>query len=182
MKPLPEFNELCANDDLQPVMSYVYVTKEFIVATDAHVMGWAKTDDVFETDIIGGIANEGMLIHSEDWKKMTRAENIIWKKEGEVLKLIHRKKRDELIEVEYESEVAKFPNWRAVVPENESGMEISSISINPTLLMKIGKFFKPVGTKGGIKMKFNGVSSAVKCTPHYDTECESIEAIIMPLM
>lgn len=185
MKTLPAFNELCCKDELRPAMNYVYITKEKVVATDAHVMGWADTPEVFDEEIIQAIPEEGILIHAEDWKKMLKADVLVWKEDGKVLKLIHSKKRDELIEIEYQSEVGKYPNWSAVVPNMDSPMdtvELSAIALDPEKLMQVHKFFKPLLHKPGVRMDFYGASKAIRCTPRNKNEETSMEAIIMPLL
>lgn len=178
------FHELCANDDMRPVMSYVFVTRDKVVATDANVMGWQDTTDVFNNyEFERHIPEEGMLIHSEDWKKLHKADGLQWKTEGKVIKILHKKKRDELIEVEMQSDVGKFPNWEAVVPTDEP-IGIPAIGINIDFLSRIGKFYKPLDSTTSIKMVFSHPNKAIRVSlaKPTDKSFESAKALIMPVM
>jgi len=126
----------CGKDDLRPVMEYVKVTRDKMIATDAHIMAVVDTDTVFDSDFIQGIPEEGMLIHREDWKKMIQYEVPTWKTEGEVIKMVHSKKRSLLVEVEYEKDIAKYPNWQAIIPEGDK-FELDKIGINFELAIKL---------------------------------------------
>lgn len=179
MKMIPAFHELCASDDLRPVLSYVKLTKEKIAATNAMCMGWCDTLDVFDRDFIEHI-KEGSIIHSDDWKKLFRGVNVQWKKEGEVIKIIHKNKRDELIEVDFENNVGRYVNWEAVIPDGEASL--NHIGVNPNILMQVQKFFNPVN-KNGCKLSFTGQTRGIMIEPHWGTEERtSIKAFIMPII
>ena len=126
----------CGKDDLRPVMQYVKVTKNKIVATDAHIMAIIDTSEVFNEDFIIGIPEDGMLIHRDDWKKMIQYEIPTWKTEGQVMKMVHSKKRSLLIEVEFEKDIAKYPNWEAIIPDGDF-VELGQVGINFELAHKI---------------------------------------------
>lgn len=174
---IPAFHEVCLKDDLRPIFSYVSVGEK-IVATNATALAWCNADEFFDYDILHGMP-EKALIHMEDWKKICSAEAIKWKTEGKVMKLIHKNKRDELIEIETEAEVSRYPNWEAVVPEKFDG-DINQIGVSPEHLMAIQKVFKVMGGKS-VRMRFASSVKAIECTPVINGNT-SLKAILMPVL
>lgn len=187
MRKLPAFNEACGNDSLRPVMSHVYVTPTKVYATNAHIAAWADTEDVFNegedpyTDFIQHIPEQGLLIHKEDWKKMCQGTHYYWNTEGEVIKVMHKNKRDELIEIEKLSDFGNFPNVEVVIPTTEP-LDIPSIGISPDALIDLWKVFKPVTSSIGLRMKFYGINKAVVVNDFKgNCECTSLTGLIMPM-
>ena len=58
-KKLPKLSEIIANDELRPQMSHAYVTKEYIVASDAHILVRLQTKEFFSQDLISEIPKDG---------------------------------------------------------------------------------------------------------------------------
>ena len=188
MRKLPAFNEACGNDSLRPVMSHVYVTPTKVYATNAHIAAWADTEDVFNegkdpyTDFIQHIPEQGLLIHKEDWKKMCQGTHYYWKTEGEVIKVMHKNKRDELIEIEKLSDFGNFPNVEAVIPTTEP-VDIFAIGLNPEILIDLWKVFKPVTSIVGFKMRFHGIDRPIVVNDvKGNCDCESLTGLIMPFL
>lgn len=117
----PQMNLVCGKDDLRPILSHVFVTKDHCVATNAHIMIIAQTKELFPSEIINIIPEEGFYIHSEDWKKITQCDAVLVESE-KVLELVHSKKRNEFIKIESIDSVGKYPDWKSVIP-NSTGSE-----------------------------------------------------------
>jgi hypothetical protein len=127
----------CAKDDLREALQYVLVLKDFMVATDAHIAAVVPTEQVFEDEVFRSfIPEEGLLIHREDWQKLVAFDAAVWKTEGEVIRLMSKKKRDMLIEVVKNGEDFHFPNWRAIIPNEYDSNPIESIGANASNLLR----------------------------------------------
>lgn len=170
----------CGKDDLRPVMQYIKVTKEVMVATDAHIMAVIPTEVVFDdVEFRNAIPEEGILIHREDWKKLLQYEYGVWKTEGEVIKLISSKKRNLLIEVEKEDEVGKYPNWSAVIPDKEyQTHELNEVGVNFELAINLQK---ALGLKS-CKMKFSENNKPIYITSATGEVNDERHGIVMPVM
>lgn len=171
-----ELNLITSKDDLRPTLNYVKVTKENCVATDAHALGVIPTEDIFDEEFIIEIPEEGMLIHSEDWKKLKNNINVSWKTDG-VIKIMYKgKKRDVLIETEREESIGIYPKWESVIPKEVGEEPVESIGIN----FKIGlNLQKALGSENGLKASFYGRSKAIRL----DTldEDDNSYGILMPV-
>lgn len=166
----------CGKDDLREVMQYVKVTREVMVATNAHILAVVPTADMFNDEFIQAIPEEGVLIHREDWKKMLQYEIATWKTEGEVIKLIHPKKRNLLIEVEKEEDISRFPNWEAVIPDaKDRVVELNQIRINFELGVELQK---ALGFENG-RLSFSGQSRPIFVD---SSKHEGRYGVIMPVM
>lgn len=110
----PHFNLVTGKDDLRPVMQYVKVGRDFCVATDAHLLMYADTKEIFSENFVNAIPQDGIFIHGQDWAKMAKGQIIEWKNE-DTIKIIHKKKRPEIIEIFREIDGA-YPRWESVIP------------------------------------------------------------------
>lgn len=167
---------LCDKGDMRPAMNHIKVTKEYCIATDAHALAAVPTKLMFNLEFIDKIPEEGVLIHHEDWKKMTTGINVVWKSE-DVIRVLVKNKRDILIEVESEAEVGKYPEWRAVCPKDDMREDIPAIGINA----KIAATLQDALGWTSLALNFNGASRAISVTPA-KKEDEGVIAILMPVM
>lgn len=168
----------CSKDDMRPVMNYVYVTREVMVATDAQILAVVPTEDVFSSEKFrSSIPEEGMYIHREDWKKLITAEHGNWKTKGEVIKLYPKNKRSFLIEVESISNVGKYVNWEPVIPDYSERIELHQIGVN---LEKAFTLQKVLGLESS-KLSFSTVTRAIKVEDAKDKE-NKVYGIVMPVL
>jgi hypothetical protein len=158
-------------------MNHVKVTKEYCIATDAHVLAAVPTELMFDLEFIDKIPDEGVLIHHEDWKKMTTGVNVAWKSE-DVIRVLVKNKRDILIEVESEDEVGKYPDWRAVCPTDDMREELPAIGINA----KFAATLQDALGYTGLALSFNGANRAISVTSVNRSDREGVIAILMPVM
>lgn len=171
-----KLNLICANDALRPVMSYVKVTKDVMVATDAHVLGVVPTSKLFDDDFISKIPEGGMLIHKDDFAKIISGTNTVWKGDG-VLKIIVKNKRDILVETETEDNIGKYPYWEAIIPtEKDRLAQLNAIGVNFELASSLQKALGFYSSK----LTFSGVSKAIYVTDSTEKDEESY-GVIMPV-
>lgn len=149
---IPHFHLITwKKDGHRPQMSHVRVGRDFIVSTDATVIAWAKTNDVFGADFTSELFNnfgddycidgEYMYIAPEDWKLITQSKvvridgmDIICQsgKGGRIIRPV----KDPLA-------LGKYPAWRNVIPTG--GWQPSNIALNAELLYNLGKCIRWTG-------------------------------------
>lgn len=168
---------LCSKDNMRPSMNHVKVTKEYCIATDAHILAAVPTELMFDPEFIDKIPEQGILIHHEDWKKMTTGINVVWKSE-DVIRVLVKNKRDILIEVESEDEMGKYPDWRAVCPSEDMREELPAIGINA----KIAATLQDALGYTSLALSFSGASRAISVTSVNRGEREGVIAVLMPVM
>lgn len=167
---------LCSKDSMRPALNHVKVTKEYCVATDAHVLAAIPTHLIFDEDFIIGLPDKGVFIHSEDWKKMTTGINIVWKSD-DVIRVIVKNKRDVLIEVETEDSVGgTYPNWDAVIPSDDASNEVAQVGVNAPILSTL----QTALGYGSLKLSFSGQNKPIRVSDGQGIE-EGVNAIIMPV-
>lgn len=172
-----ELNLICAKDEMRPVMQYVKVTKNYCIATNAHVLGKIKTETIFDLEFIAKLPEEGILVHQEDWKKLKNAVLIEWKS-NDVIKICYSgKKRDVLIESETESNIGTYPNIDAVIPTKENRqVELNQIAFNASLLLDLQKALNIPN----VKLQFSGMNRPIYVTDGSGQQIENI-GVIMPI-
>jgi DNA polymerase III sliding clamp (beta) subunit (PCNA family) len=173
-----QLNLICLKDELRPVLGHVYVTSENAVATNGHVLGVIPTNHIFNRDFVLSIPEDGMLIHAEDWKKITQYESAAWKGPN-TIKLHDSKKRSIIIETFSQEEVAKFPEFERLIPTQEKRQaELNKVGIdasNALLLQKALGFLS-------LAMQFSGFSGAIHCTDASNREeTAGRHGILMPI-
>jgi hypothetical protein len=170
---------ICGKDDLRPIMQYVLVTPEVMVATNSHVLGVIPTWELFDEDFIAGLPTEGVLIHREDFKKLKSYDSFAWKGEpGGVIRCISAKKRDALIEAcrQNEGDLGKYPNWQAVIPDESScGVPLGKFGFNAELAFQLQKALGFLNTA----LSFSGENRAARVT---NPEFENRYGILMPVL
>lgn len=172
-----ELNLICSNDDLRPAMMHVKITKENMVATNAHVLGVIPTKEVFSDEFIEGIPENGMLIHKDDYKKLKNFENATWKSK-DVIEIHYRgKKRNVLIPICTEENVGTFPKWETLIPREEDAQELSKIGVNMSLAYDLQRALDAEN----LKMVFIAPNKGILVKPLLSNNSKSY-GIIMPAM
>lgn len=169
---------ICTKDELRPAMCHVKVTKEVMVATDAHVLGVVPTNKLFSNAFIESIPDEGMLIHGDDWKKFNNCVNILWKSDDVICVIYKGSKRDALIQVENEDRVGKYPNWEVIIPsEIDRVAELNKIGIDMKLALNLQNALGLVN----LSMQFTSPTKPIYVTATKKEDNPSY-GIIMPVM
>jgi hypothetical protein len=141
---IPQFNLACGNNKFKEVMHYVYLGKNYTVATNAHILMWVKND--YPDELQKFIDKKGeVFIHKDQWKKISKikTEDLFFLSVD--THAIVFKAKGKKIFVEYTtSPPSKYPQWQSVLPVDiETGenhiepQNINAIGINPRFLYNI---------------------------------------------
>lgn len=177
MKQFPKIQNACAKDDLRPVMNYVFITKEHAVASNTHILVCHDSTELFNKDFIEKLPDHPILIHREDFSKIGGKECHVEIHSDNVIKVHYKKNRPVLIEYEKEDKIGKFPNYKAVIPE-EFDAEINGIGLNPEFLITLRDSI--TSTKNTVQLYFKGEEYAINVKIR-DCEFNNYKAIIMPI-
>ena len=172
---LPQLHLACVKDETRTALEHIQIDKAYTVATNAHILVWFETSNIFDQDFIDQLPEKDPIyIHSEDWKKIFKQE--FFSLENNVIKA-QGKGRPILIET-VELDV-KYPNFKVVIPNsNETPLkEINAIALNIPLLNTVNTILgKP---HRGCLFNFYGKRKSVIVAPS-DIDTPG-KAIIMPL-
>lgn len=173
----PLLHLVCSNDDMRPTMNFVKVCKDFTVATDAHVLVYYKTEEIFNQDFID-LLEEPIYIHSDDWKILHKNDGYHLRPDG-IIEIMQDKKRDQLIKVDKDK---NYPKWENIIPTGEM-KETFKVGFNADLLLKAQKVML---SKIGLEISFFGANKGVLAKPangHCTRPAEKLKgtALIMPI-
>ena len=131
-----------------PWQSYVLLTKECAVATDARILVEHKTDAIFDSYFLDYLNDDDrFLIHRDQWKKMCK-NGVVYRldrdkmiieviKKGEVIDIVR-------METENESEGLKFPDWEKVIPaDSDYDVSVQGVGLRPDLLHRLVQAIYP---------------------------------------
>lgn len=150
---------ICGKDNFRPNMNHVLVTKEYCVATNAHVLGAIPTYQIFAEES-EKIPESGILIHSEDWKKISDSTMTNLVVGNDTIEIIYRKKPSGLIKFHTNGKDYTFPNWKAVVPDKVDKEEftINAIRLN----LKLGSLLQDALGGNTLILQFESDKKAVR--------------------
>lgn len=161
-----KFNLLTGKDKLRPMFQNVFLTRDDVVATDAHVLGRIPTSEIMNEEEAAKIPEEGILIAAEDWKRLLGANWIGFDSPG-IIRATFAKKTDALISYKLQKEVGTFPNWKQVTPQRANIDAINHIGLNASLLHRLHEALSP---EAGFLIEFHGTSRAAITLPIYENK------------
>jgi len=184
---------VCGTNPLREVLSSVLVCRDVCVATDAHALAVYPTREIFDADFIAGIPDLGVLIHREDWPKITKARTAVYWKDGLFIAYIQSGKRAAFIEAEANEHPrpkdapegyapkTKYPDWRHLVPTVSPDTVARNINVNAKILLNLQDAL------GLAAVSVNAPKSAsgpmfVQSTSEQDEEHVGQYGIIMPIV
>jgi len=184
VKALPPIHVVCANDELRPVMNYVFITKEHVVASDAHIIAIHIADELFSEEFIDGFPVDEFLIHFEYWKQMSSntVDFVCWNKG--FIEVHHKKSNKPPIIIKItENSVAKgpgiFPNWQGVMPQGDEFISISEIGISA---IKLNTLSKALGDPSGLRLSFFGANKGIRVSQLDNCNFLKAYGLIIPMM
>ena len=126
----------CGKDELRPAMTNVFVTKQFCVATDAHIMAIVPTTDIFTGEkSMDNIPEEGMYINANDWRKLVTAKFVEY--DGEFVIAYFARKSPAHVKPIPIADIGPYPNWKAVIPSSDRFDSVSKIGVNPKFIYNL---------------------------------------------
>jgi hypothetical protein len=153
-----------SKDKLRPVMQSILVTKENIVATDAHIMAVVPTALVFNEASIECLPDNGLLIDAQIWKAIYSAESITVYLDGDAYKIAghFNNKPSAEFRAETNGSIGNFPNWYQVIPTEDKREPMPAIGINAKLLMNLSD---AIDASNGLKLETNGSQKGIIAKP-----------------
>ena len=153
-----------SKDKFRPVMQSILVTKENIVATDAHIMAVVPTALVFDEASIELMPDKGLLIDAQIWRSIYMADSIFIYLEGNGYKIAghFKNKPSAHFSAEINGESGNFPNWYQVMPTEDKREPMPVIGINAKLLMNLSD---AIDASNGLKLETNGSQKGIIAKP-----------------
>lgn len=136
---LPKLNEACLNNEPRPVMEYVLITKNHTVATNQHLLVFYNTEELFlGVCSIDAIPDKGILIHSSEWKKLTKPfQFLLLDMENKQFTIVRKNSKVETAKFLLNGGKHTFPQWQRVIPEESKyNTSCNQFGINVTNFYK----------------------------------------------
>jgi len=172
-------DKIICQDQLRPVMGVAYVNEGMLVATDAHQL--IKIDLSFfgisEDDAekleqkcidIDTIKKLGALKATQKWFINEQGINI-YKNNSDKVGLIYP--------LEEMAEVGNYPNYDAIIPEDE--VELGSFGVNPQLMLNVEKVYSnyKLSEPSNLKISLHGRGKAITMRSY----CKKFLGLVMPI-
>jgi hypothetical protein len=160
---IPKLHLCCADDSCRPALSHILVTKDEIVATNAHILIVHKTNSIFDQNFIEAMP-ERFYISAFIWKKLEHVRYLIF--ENNMLRVIYSKYVAFYPIVKYDE--FEYPAYEKLTKKEGP---VDSICINPNLLKKL--YDAMLCPQGGLKLWFGGEKfNAISVKPNdIDATC-----------
>lgn len=178
LEPLPRLSDVISNDELRPALSHVWMTQDYIVASNAHILVELRTEEHFEKSFLLKIPKDGYYLDIYTLRALQK-KNIV---SVDIINIDNSQRKMDVIEIYYKygEKVlfelktslilgAKYPDYQSLLrsyedPKNRN--EINNVSVNARLMNNLQR---GIGDDVGIKMFFtmevqNG-GSAIYCVP-----------------
>tara|TARA_R110000803_G_scaffold99154_1_gene167194 strand:- start:290 stop:847 length:558 start_codon:yes stop_codon:yes gene_type:complete len=75
---VPKLELIVSKDGYRPALKYILVTKEKVMATEAHILVQFDTSIFFSESFIEGIPKEGFYLQPQDWKMIRESQTDIF--------------------------------------------------------------------------------------------------------
>ena len=188
-KTLPKLHLVCQDySQIRPIMNYILVTKDDVVATDAHVLVIHKTRDLFDEHFINKMPDR-FLIHMNQWKRICLKHYNIEFDNDEIIVQHHGYQNAFKITMEGEKPASllhsyggfEYPLYNKVLLPDSEIQAVENIGLNPILVDKLTKaMFSPNDATKNLKLTFYGSNRHIMAHP-VNSEY-SAKALIMPVM
>ena len=153
----PKLFKVLATDDLRPALNHALLTKEWIVATDGHVLVAHKTTDIFDSYFVESIPEGRHLVTPECLKAMNKAKATYYIKDNSIV--VDVKGAISIYPLIKDGEEYTYPQWENVLPDESHLKVIEAISINPKLLYNAIQAIDP--DSHIVRMYFTGGDKAI---------------------
>lgn len=127
-------------------ISYVLLTKDYTVATNTYALIAHKTKALFSDYFVENLKDEDrFLIYRDQWKKLCKnGLNYVFDREKMVIRTIKNGDVVDMIPLETEEKIGKFPNWQRVLPDDSVFKEeVSGVGFRPSLLYNLEQAIYP---------------------------------------
>ena len=171
-----KLHKITRQDDIREEFQHIFIDKDNIVATNAHILVIVPKTLFFEGQEI-----PEMFVRGRDWAKIYPRKNHFVKYEENHLVLYSEAKlyRGEVARVKpilKENAGFKYPDYTKVIPNGEL-KEVDKIGIN-SYFMRL--YNKATGINE-IKLSFYGHGKPIVIKP-FDDYYQDVKAVIMPIV
>jgi len=197
----PKLDKVASSDDLRPIMKNAMLKDGYLVATNAHILFYARLDELTKQDGVNGLDElDGLLLGSQTLKFLGKANlsRIDFEKERLIAYAGKDKRvfyysgvadpeqsggntfegRDEITGDVDHSGDGKFPMWRDVVPSEYPQDGTSHFSFTPDLMSDLSDAF--AGGGKGVTIQTGTISGPILVRPN-DCIIEGQGGIVMPM-
>lgn len=172
---LPKLHLVCSTDKLRPSFKHVMITKENIVATNAHVLIELKTKYYFNDDFINDMPDK-MFIHKNNFKQLTLLSyGYKYNAEKQLIELFYdgyKKYIQVIIDPDF-----IFHNYEKAFPVKIE--EVRKVGLYLDNFDLINKALFLPDMISNVKVKFYGENRAIVISPK--DEFTENRALIMPI-
>jgi len=129
----PKIYLCCGHNDLRPEFSYAKITKEDTVATNAYIILWHKTSEIFKEDFVESLPDNGIMIHINALRAICKTNTIkLSLTDNKEYIVLHQKDGSE---IRYNCQPDNnYPEWKNLFNKSKNAKPISKIGIKPALL------------------------------------------------
>lgn len=157
-------HEACGKDDLRPTMSHVFFTNGKVYATDAHIL---VRQDLKETL---GFTDEhialldGKYLEAPHVKELTKC--VMFETTAEYVEGTQKNGGKFRAPLKTESEVGKYPNWEAVIPQETTPTE--HVGINHKIFTRLCNALVLKDPDNCVKLSLNSQTRGIVVRPIND--------------
>ena len=147
----------CSNDELRPVLNYIFFEDGYAVATDAHILIKQKLElhDFSDEEIE---QMNGKALHGSKFKDILKYHHVQIK-EGKIHCL---NKKGVSFEFDFDDvSDMKFVNYQAVIPTSKDVTEISEIAVSSILISKVQKLVVNDAPGKSIVLRLHGANKSI---------------------
>ena len=175
MKTLSKIENCLSKDQFRPVLNFALLTRENIIASDAHVLAVLQTKDYFSDDFVTALGDKRYLIPRAACKALAakKVQNV-WLKD-DCLHVLNGS--EQIFPLETEERIGAFPAWDRILPKMEDKLPTEQIGINPKLMVALQD---AIGNEFPVRVTFFGPTRAM-LVHSTDPETASYGAV-MPVM
>lgn len=189
---IPKLHLALADDMLRPVMCHCLVTRQDVVASDAHILVKHRAIDLFPESFIKTIPAGGVFFSTFIMKELakTTAKQIEFTRNQQSVRIFHKQNvkynpNEWIVEAKVtynpsikgplDTPIEQYPNYNAVIPNLKDLKEIEVIAFRASLIDRLAK------AMGGdnLQLRFKCTASAI----FVKTKNEDYQAVgvIMPI-
>ena len=174
----PKLDLVCGCDDLHPVFNCVKVTKESTFATEAHIIVWHKTSEIFKDDFIQSLPDQGILIPANAIKTLRKPSSVKITLSDDKSRVIIQQKDGSEITYPCKNDLS-YPECESLFKEPEEKQSIIKIGINADLLNRLAQAM--CGTFVSIRLYFYQENKAI-IVKQTTGDYYSAKGLIMPVL
>jgi hypothetical protein len=135
---LPRLDLIADRTQMRPILNYIYLTRDVIVATDTHCFVEFKTTELFHFSFISELPDYPLLIHWKQWELFAKKHLIHSLDKNKNIRITFSDNYSVIIPTTTENkENISYPDYSSIFPDNHK--YTNQIKLNPKLLYKLSR-------------------------------------------